>query len=558
MGSFVTLLLFLLCISRYASANPKITVNIEAEAVLSDIVEVKAEANSDAGITRVEFSVNDQLRATVTKPPYQYRWDTIEEEEGTHTLIVSAYDGSGKAASKRIKVEVDNNLSLGIKAHAEKAHTLFRRGDFDGAALSGRKAYRINRNDIDAIRAMAAAVGGQGDYNRALDLLEKPPMENNQVIGDPTRFPLADRAAMELRGLFRLRRAATQTTATAMVADLAVAYDLGKRLIEKMTADIRARHPESDRSPANLMALGDALVLNGKFEQAHALYRQIPVAGESGVAARHRIAYSLANLGRVREAEMLLLGMVNGSEGNNATRAMLGWIYLLQRRFAAAREISERPAQQNSLTGLIVYGYASLAQRDFRRAADALRRAAERSDLPEVSYLAACYFTDTGDLKRATDFLLLTIGYFTTNFDLYALRGFQIAALNPKDGFSQAQVFFDFVIQRDPQNLAARLGKGITLIQQKQFKAADPLLLNLSRDDRNSADVWMALAAAYTGNRNEQRYANEAMDMAKRLDPERFGDRMIPKMPEFVWKVIPYRRTPLLTPALLTAEESGR
>lgn len=558
MGRMTTILLLLLCFSRSSFADPKITVNIAAEAVLSGIVEVKAEASSDAGIARVEFSVNDQIRATVTEPPYQYRWDTIDEEEGIHTLIVSAYDGSGKAASKRIKVEVDNNLSLGIKAHAERAHALFRRGDFEGASLAGRKAYRINRFDVDAIRAMAAAVGGQGDYNRALDLLEKPPMENNQVIGDPTRFPLSDRTAMELRGLFRLRRAATQTTAPAMAADLAIAYDLGKRLLEKMAADIRAQHPETDRSPANLMALGDALVLNGRFEQAHALYREIPASGETGAAARHRIAFAQAKLGRVREAEMLLLGMVNNGEGNNATRALLGWIYLLQRRFAAARDISERPAQQQSLSGLIVYGHACLALRDFRRAGDSLLKAAEISDLPEVSYLAACYFTDTGDLKRATDFLLLTIGSCAANLDLYALRGFQVAAMVPNDGFRQAQVFFDFVLQRDPQNLAARLGKGMTLIHLKQFRAAQSLLVNLSRDDRNSADVWMTLAAAHAGSSDEQRLANEALEMAKRLDSTRFGAVMIPKMTELVHRVIPYRRTPLLTPALLAAEETRR
>jgi thioredoxin-like negative regulator of GroEL len=558
MGRQLALFLLLLCIGRFCSANPKITVNIESEAVLSDIVEVKAEASSDAGITRVEFSVNDQLRATVTKPPYAYRWDTIDEEEGSHTLIVSAYDGRGRASSRRIKVEVDNNFSLGVKAHAEKAHALFRRGDFEGASLAGRKAYRVNRFDIDAIRAMAAAVGGQGDFNRALDLLERPPMENNQVIGDPTRFPLADRAAMELRGLFRIRRAATQTTAHAMIADLAVAYDLGKQLIEKTTDEIRSRHPESDRSPANLMALGDALVLNGKFEQAHALYRQIPIADEAGVAARHRIAYALVKLGRVREAEILLLGMVNGGEGNNATRAMLGWVYLIQRRFAAARDISERPAQQRSLVGLIVHGHACLALRDFRRAGDSLLKAAELSDLPEVSYLAACYFTDTGDLKRATDLLLLTIGFLSTDLDLYALRGFQVAAMVPNDGFRQAQVFFDFVLQRDPQNRAARLGKGMTLIHHKQFKAAQPLLANLSRDDKNAADVWMALAAAYAGSSNEQRLANEALEMAKRLDATRFGAVMIPKMSELITRVVPYRRAPLLTPALLAAEESGR
>src|SRR5689334_9101282 len=100
---------------------PTLTVNIKDNEQVGDVVTVAAMASSEAGIARVEFSVDDQLRATVAKRPYEYKWDTVDEEEGRHTLIVAAFDTDGKTATKRVKLEVDNGLTMGIKPHAEKA-----------------------------------------------------------------------------------------------------------------------------------------------------------------------------------------------------------------------------------------------------------------------------------------------------------------------------------------------------------------------------------------------------------------------------------------------------
>src|ERR1051325_8085089 len=98
--------------------GPVITANVSDKDVVSDVVTVKAQASSENGIAKGEFSIDDQIRATQSRPPFEYKWDTVDEEEGHHTVIVSAYDGAGKAVAKRIKVEVDNGLSLGVKPHA--------------------------------------------------------------------------------------------------------------------------------------------------------------------------------------------------------------------------------------------------------------------------------------------------------------------------------------------------------------------------------------------------------------------------------------------------------
>jgi thioredoxin-like negative regulator of GroEL len=91
------------------------------------------------------------------------------------------------------------------------------------------------------------------------------------------------------------------------------------------------------------------------------------------------------------------------------------------------------------------------------------------------------------------------------------------------------------------------------LISQKKYKLADPIMRELAKEERNAPDVLVGLAAVCQ-EANERARASEALDQAKKLNPEQFSDAMIPKMPEFVLRVGRYRRPPMFTPALLAAE----
>src|SRR5262249_41253854 len=113
-------ILLVLTVLVHTPAGPVLSVNLKDNELVGDVLTVTATASSEAGIARVEFSVDDQLRATVLKRPYEYKWDTVDEEEGRHTLIIAAFDLDGKTATRRIKLEIDNGLALGVKPHADK------------------------------------------------------------------------------------------------------------------------------------------------------------------------------------------------------------------------------------------------------------------------------------------------------------------------------------------------------------------------------------------------------------------------------------------------------
>jgi tetratricopeptide (TPR) repeat protein len=539
-------------------SGPTVTVSVKDNDVVSDVTKVTAQAFSEAGVTKVEFSVDDQLRATLTKAPYEYKWDTIDEDEGRHTLIVAVFDGEGKTGTKRVKVEVDNGLSKGVKPHAEMAQALFRKGELDAAMLEARKAYRVNNADIDAIRALAAATGGKGDYNRAIDLLEKQQNINNQLIGDAKSYPLSDKSSMELRGLFRMLRAEKQPNAAAMLPDLTTSYDFWRKLYVNYLTDVRSAHPDTDQSAAGLFAVGDALYYHGEYDAALALYQKAPTGGKDGVYAAHRSALAMIRLGRLKDAELLLTSLISAGKGTDVTHAILGDIALIQRRYAKARSEMDGPVSHSSLSGLVIASHADVGKANYRQALDELKQAAAKaSDFAEVQYLAAGLFTDTRDLARASSSLFAAMRADPGLLDFYAMRGFQLASLVPTDGFAQAQVFFDFVLQREPHHHAAMIGKAMCLVNQKKYAQAEPLLKELTREDRDSADVWIVQAAVLASG-TVQQGASEALATARKLDPEHFNYIYVPKMAEIASRVATYRRPPLLTPALIALEETGK
>lgn len=67
---------------------------------------------ASAVITRVDFLVDGALRASLTEPPFQYRWNTLLAGDGPHTLRLVAHNAAGQCADE-VTVTVDNTPPSG-------------------------------------------------------------------------------------------------------------------------------------------------------------------------------------------------------------------------------------------------------------------------------------------------------------------------------------------------------------------------------------------------------------------------------------------------------------
>jgi hypothetical protein len=86
--------------------TPPVTMitNIQANAELTGIVEVIVDATDDDEVVRVEFFVNDTLRATSesSEASHTFNWDTDVGDNGSYQIYATATDKSDNSASSSI------------------------------------------------------------------------------------------------------------------------------------------------------------------------------------------------------------------------------------------------------------------------------------------------------------------------------------------------------------------------------------------------------------------------------------------------------------------------
>ncbi|MDD2852241.1 MAG: Ig-like domain-containing protein, partial [Desulfuromonadaceae bacterium] len=76
---------------------------------VSGAVSINVDAADNVGVTKVEFFINDQLKASETSAPYFYSWDTSSVTPGAYTLMAKAYDAAGNVSQSSRSVTVVND-----------------------------------------------------------------------------------------------------------------------------------------------------------------------------------------------------------------------------------------------------------------------------------------------------------------------------------------------------------------------------------------------------------------------------------------------------------------
>jgi chitinase len=81
-------------------------------ATVSETVAIKAGADDNIGVARVEFYANGGLISASNVAPYSCNWDTKSESNGNYILSAKAYDAAGNVGlSSNISVTVNNTVA---------------------------------------------------------------------------------------------------------------------------------------------------------------------------------------------------------------------------------------------------------------------------------------------------------------------------------------------------------------------------------------------------------------------------------------------------------------
>ena len=99
------------CMVAADTTKPITTITMPEDlSTVSGNVAVKATATDSSGIAKVEFYVQNVLKATDTSSPYEYQWDTRTLADGPYTLTAKAYDAAGNNSFDAQSVTVKNNV----------------------------------------------------------------------------------------------------------------------------------------------------------------------------------------------------------------------------------------------------------------------------------------------------------------------------------------------------------------------------------------------------------------------------------------------------------------
>jgi tetratricopeptide (TPR) repeat protein len=516
---------------------------------LSDIARLEVEADSNAGVARVVFEVDDQFRAEVKMPPYRYDWDTLNENDGPHTITAIAYNANGQTGVLRQKVTVENKLSLGIPHYADLALQAMRRGDDVMLEKAARKAYKISTAEPDAIRAMATYIGFKGDVDQAFRMLE-----------DRQSGIIDDEVTLEIKGFLQLLRAGRNPNLIAMLPDLKVGLGMARQRARLIIDETKKKIPDSSKDPQALLTRGDIYWSYHKYEAALASYtamEQLPLDSTLLRRVQLRKGITLMRLGRTKEADTLARSLLSKGENDYTAQALYAAVLYSQHRYSDAQQVSEKGAEKKNLAAMLVCSMSDMIMGAKARGYKLVRDSFKLLDGTETQFAALAVLGEAGEkdnARKAFTFAIMNSPLSVSTLNEYAYHA--IAFDNAPDRFQFALNIFDVAQSLEPENADVLAGRAVAYYGLRRWKSFNNCLEKLQNVAPSAPDLFMLMAVDLNRDAAKAHTVSEAIARAKKIDPHNFNFADVPKPEVLATKMMRSRRTPPLTPFVLDRADS--
>lgn len=517
-----------------ALAGPTVKFVLAEGTTVSDTVTIVAKAtpDGDVGIDKVEFAVDDQLKATDPSVPYSFDWDTLEEKEGTHTITATAFDAKGRTARAKITITIDNELSKGADAHAETALAALKDNEVEKATKYAKRALKISPTNFKAARALAGLYKASGDLNKAVAILDKAEMPANEV-----------EARKELMAL-HIAKADDSGSTEEFLTECVAAVEISKKVNELRIQAAKA----AGSGPDAAIALGDAYFAAHDWPNAIRAYTSIGTVESAPREALGRHALTLIRAGKYKEASAFLDQIKRAGRTDEATTVLLAMLGTIDHQFTKARDMVQDGVDNSALPSLVVRIYTDLPigkSVEAQQLADKASQAAPNN--PDVLLAMAYAQRDPVDSRRA---LIRALGSDPALPEAYALQAYLIMLSREKKKYQAADQLLDYALKLDPNNIYCLMAKVVCLEAQRRPQEAEPLIAQLLDLDKSGPDVHVAYALNLSLLDKTLKITSE-MNTAFKLDPERWADVFVPKPADMPLRVFRYRYLPVMSPATL-------
>ncbi|MBS1716984.1 MAG: hypothetical protein JSS72_04555 [Armatimonadetes bacterium] len=444
-----------------ALLNPQdleIRANVKTGDVLKGEQTIRAIVQSKDIINQVEFYLAGELRDSKSSTPYEFKLDTIGEEDGEVAIKLIAYSSSGEKKEQIIRVMIDNGVSKGAPFHTEIAQKAFEDGNYDLAIQEGRIALHAQKGYVPAKAILARAYSEKGVLDRALKYAE------DAQASDPDND-----VYNELVMTLNLKRVFTtyDRADTSSDDNLKIIGDSLKSAIQ-LRAKVLERKIDAlgTATEANEIQRVDLLLLANRYSAALAALR--PKNNLEGTAPwLDRYAYTLLRMGRYTECRNLMFDLNKSNHHTMFTAAVDAALraYLLDYSGLYGANNNVLPSTKDNLGFRSVAVYALLRQGN----TNGLRQAI--SDLQEsvttdsvVSTILSVASNKVGDFEKGRQLFRQAILQNPMNTDAYleqAIQAIQITAtteLTPeaaKYQLAAARVWLEAALASRPESAEA-------------------------------------------------------------------------------------------------------
>ena len=496
-----------------AFADVKLSTELKDGDKISDIAKVIVKVESEEGVDKVEFRVDDMLRVSDTSTPYVYEWDTLADMEGEHTVTITGYDSNGVSKRITLKLVIDNELASGAQALGEKAMEALDQKDEAAALRFARRSQKVEKGALLSSRVVAKVYARQSEWDRAINALDKALGLNESAV------------AMKELASYRIQRAFRPENSN-FIADFTAVTELRRKAGDKEIADVRAKNVSADgkQTLAQITAIGDALVTNGKYNEAVSEYSLAGEESGNAILARRALASVLQD--KPEEAESLLRPILRAKTDDAAVRAVYGLSLLRKHRFADARATVSKDLVDQYPAALIV---AAFADAGLGKRVQALAQAKDVITLypntAEAYYVNALATPDLRDSDKALGKTLALAPFQPGPLNNFAAR---LSVSKRTERYNEALSISDLVLKYYPDNYFAGLIQTMVYLQTKKNKEADASFGKLLKTDKESPEILMALSAYYDARDNSQE-AGRYLEKVRKMEPKM--ERQAPPKP---------------------------
>ncbi len=490
-------------------AAMKVSFDLKSGSHVADVANIVAQVTGSTDVDQVQFYVDDKLVATVTGVPYQFGWDTIKTTEGTHELKAVATDDSGNTASAAVSLVVDNDLSLGGVALAQKAADALQQGDLDGARRWARRAVKADNHQLEALMVLANLDARGHNFTKAVARLK----------GNPGLDKNPD--ALTALATYQMHVALDPANVQQLVAMVKSAAQMTQQ-----AADLRIAADQP-----NTAAIGDEYLNSGRPAQAIQAYKNVSASDLPPLDLAVKLALAEVLSHQYVPARTLMDNERNHKQDSSALRAVYGLCLLRQHHVSQAGAMVAADAAKGIPASMVIASYAALQEGHVQEANDMASAAA--AAVPEAgdTNFALAMGATLGIIREQS--LTKAIVGDPLQPGPYLIYASQLALLAGQQQPGVAQGIATFCRSLDPGALSPRLLEGLLAVDQKNLEQGKALLNATSLSFPAMPDLYYAMSA-YCSAAQLGGPSTQFLDKAAKLDRTDFGMDLPPNPAEAI------------------------